>query len=68
MIKLNEISIINIDIDGNEEHIFEELIGFNKKYSIPIIIKVYFNISTNTNINCEKYSLIDKKSNVYLIK
>jgi hypothetical protein len=65
MTKSNEISIINIDIGGNEQYILEELFEFNKKYSIPIMIKFYFDLWVLTNN--EKYSYIPRNQNVYLI-
>ncbi len=40
-VKPESISIINIDINGQEEIILDKLIEINKEYSIPIIIKFY---------------------------
>ena len=43
-VKPQNISIINIDINGLEENILDKLIEINKEYSIPIIIKFYCEI------------------------
>lgn len=62
-VKPESISIINIDINGQEENILDKLIQLNKKYSIPIIIKFY---NGTKHINLVKdFKFICK--NVFLI-
>jgi hypothetical protein len=57
------ISIINIDINGQEEKILDYLIDINLRYSIPILIKIYFRVK---NISNNKLKFINK--NVFLLE
>ncbi len=59
------ISIINIDINGHEEKIMDYLIDINKRYSIPILVKIYFRAKDIININ-SKFKFITK--NVFLLE
>jgi FkbM family methyltransferase len=58
--KIDEISIINVDINGSEEFILDDLIKLNKNYKIPIYIKFYYNRWNNKNINQFSDEMKDK--------
>jgi hypothetical protein len=60
-----EISIINIDINGHEEKILDYFIDINLRYSIPILIKCYFRVKDISNIN-SGLKFINK--NVFLLE
>ena len=58
--KIDEISIINVDINGSEEFILDDLIKLNKNYKIPIYIKFYYNNWNNKDINRFSDKMKDK--------
>jgi FkbM family methyltransferase len=58
--KIDEISMINVDINGSEEFILDDLIKLNKNYKIPIHIKFYYNRWNNKNINQFSDEMKDK--------
>jgi len=58
--KIDEISIINVDINGSEEFILDDLIKLNKNYKIPIYIKFYYNNWNNKDINRFSDEMKDK--------
>ena len=47
----NEISLININIFGNEEHIMNDLYDIHDKYKIPIYIFIYYDLWKDKNID-----------------
>jgi FkbM family methyltransferase len=60
---INEIFFINVDINGSEEFIIEDLIKLNKNYKIPIHIKFYYNRWNNKDINRFSSFLSDEMKN-----
>jgi hypothetical protein len=51
---------MNVDINGSEEFILDDLIKLNKNYKIPIHIKFYYNNWNNKDINRFSDEMKDK--------
>ncbi len=50
-----EISLINIDINGEEEKCLESIYNFCKKYNLPFIVKIYYSQWKDKNLNRFKF-------------
>jgi hypothetical protein len=47
----NEIGLINMDINGSEENILNDLNSIYEKHKIPICIKIYYDLWNNKNLD-----------------
>ena len=54
-IKPFDISLIHIDINGEEENCLESIYTLCKKYNLPLIVKIYYSEWKNKNLNRFKF-------------
>ena len=47
----SDISLINVDIGGDEENILNELYDLHSKYNVPLLICVYYNVWKDKNLD-----------------
>ncbi len=46
-----DISLINVDIGGEEENILNELYDIHSKYNVPLLICIYYNVWKDKNLD-----------------
>lgn len=46
-----DISLINVDIGGDEENILNELYDIHSKYNVPLLICIYYNVWKDKNLD-----------------
>lgn len=47
----SDISLINVDIGGDEENILNELYDLHSKYNVPLLICIYYNVWKDKNLD-----------------
>jgi FkbM family methyltransferase len=60
----NEISLIKVDIRGNEEHILNDLFIIHKKYNIPLYICFNYNYWNDKNLDGFSFLTQIQKNNI----
>jgi hypothetical protein len=64
----NDISLINIDIDGKEENILFDLYNMHTKYNFPILININYDKWENKNLERFDFLTLDQKNNIITCK
>ena len=58
------VSLINVDIGGEEENRFDELYDIHVRYDIPLYITFYYNLWKDKNLDRFHYLTEDNKNNI----
>ena len=63
--KISEVSIINVDMNGKEENILNELFDIRVKYNVPLYIKFHYSLWKDKNL--DRFSFLSSvKSNIII--